>query len=75
MKTVEEFYKEMDEKTKETLNSVFEKLTDEQKEKAKACKSADELMTLFSEWDIELPDDLSAIVSGGVQLIPWNPYK
>ena len=26
-------------------------------------------MKLLGEWDIELPDDLSAIVSGGVQLI------
>lgn len=61
----------MDEKTKETLNSVFEKLTDEQKEKVNACKNADELMKLLGEWDIELPDDLSAIVSGGMQLIPY----
>ena len=61
----------MDEKTKETLNSVFEKLTDEQKEKVSACKNADELMKLLGEWDIELPDDLSAIVSGGMQLIPY----
>lgn len=61
----------MDEKMQEILNGIYDHLTEEQKEKAKACKSADELMTLFSEWDIELPDDLSAIVSGGMQLIPY----
>ena len=61
----------MDEKTKETLNSVFEKLTDEQKEKVNACKNADEWMKHLGEWDIELPEDLSAIVSGGMMLIPY----
>lgn len=55
----------MDEKTKETLKSVFEKLTDEQKEKVNACKNADELMKLLGEWDIELPDELVDQVAGG----------
>ncbi len=66
----------MDEKKmNEVTKALFDRLTDEQKEKAKACNNADDLMKLLGEWDIELPDDLSAIVSGGVQLIPWNPYK
>lgn len=62
----------MDEKKmNEVTKALFEGLTDEQKEAANACKNSDELMKLLGEWDIELPDDLSAIVSGGVQLIPW----
>ena len=55
----------MDEKMKEALKSIFEKLTEEQKEKANACKNADELMKLFGEWDIELPDELVGQVAGG----------
>lgn len=63
----------MDEKMKETMNAIYEHLTDEQKEKAKACNNADDLMKLLGQWDIELPDDLSAIVSGGYQIIPYKP--
>ncbi len=55
----------MDEKTKETLNSVFEKLTDEQKEKVNACKNADELMKLLGEWGVELSDDMVEAITGG----------
>ena len=55
----------MDEKMKKVLDGVFEKLTDEQKEKAKACKNADEFMKLAGEWGIELPDELVGDVAGG----------
>ena len=50
---------------KEVMDSVFEKLTDEQKEKAKACGNLDEFMKLAGEWGIELPDELLDNVSGG----------
>ena len=55
----------MDEKMKDALNSIYEHLTDEQKEKAKACRSMDELMKLAGEWGVELPDELLGAVSGG----------
>ena len=55
----------MDEKTKEALKSIFQKLTDEQREKVNACSNADELMKLLGEWDIELPDELVEQVGGG----------
>ena len=55
----------MDEKMKETLKGIYENLTDEQKAKAKACKSPDELMKLAGEWGIELPDDMIDAVAGG----------
>lgn len=55
----------MDEKLKEAMNGILEKITDEQKEQAKACKDMDEFMKLAGEWDIELPDELTDIVAGG----------
>ena len=55
----------MDEKTKEALKSIFQKLTDEQREKVNACPNTDELMKLLGEWDIELPDELVDQVAGG----------
>lgn len=55
----------MDEKVNEAMKSFFEKLTDEQKEKAKACKNTDELLKLAGEWGIEIPDELAGMVTGG----------
>ena len=55
----------MDGKIKATLKSVYDNLTDEQKEKAKACKTYDELMEFAGKEGIELPDDLAEAVSGG----------
>ena len=55
----------MDEKMKEVMKGIYENLTDEQKEKAKQCKTTDELMTLAGEWGIELPDEALDAVSGG----------
>ena len=57
----------MDEKTKETLKGIYENLTEEQKAKAKACKTMDEMMELAGEWGIELPDDMIDIVGGGLR--------
>lgn len=48
--------KNMDEKMKEAFKGIYDNLTDEQKEKVKACKSMDEMMALAGEWGVELPD-------------------
>ena len=43
----------------------FEDLTDEQKAKAQACKTPDEILALAKEEGYELSDDELAAVSGG----------
>ena len=59
----------MDEKKlEETLDGIYDKLNDEQKEKAKACKNMDEFMKLAGEWGLELPDELVDNVGGGLWL-------
>ena len=56
----------MDEnKMKAALKGIYDNLTDEQKAKAKACKSEQELLDFAGEVGIELPDDLAEAVSGG----------
>ncbi len=57
----------MGEKLKETIKNIFDSLTEEQKEKAKACVTADELLSFAREENIELPDDAVDMISGGVQ--------
>ena len=49
----------------EILKGIYDSLTDEQKEKAKECKTTDELLKLASEEEIELPDELLDAVAGG----------
>lgn len=53
--------KNLSEQMAEILNS----LTDEQKEKAKACKTPEELTGLLGELGVELPDKLLDAVAGG----------
>ena len=55
-----------DKKTAELLKGIWDSLTEEQKEKAKACKTADELVKLAASEGIELPDELLDAVAGGV---------
>lgn len=55
----------MDGKLNEVMKGIYENLTDEQKEKAKACKTMDEMMALAGEWGIELPDEVVDAVAGG----------
>ena len=55
----------MDEKMKKALEAFFEKLTDEQKEKAKECKTMEELMDFAGKEGLELPDELLNSVAGG----------
>ena len=47
------------------LKDLWDSLTDEQKEKAKACKSMDELTALAGRMGVELPDELLDQVAGG----------
>ncbi len=50
---------------REALKGIWDSLTDEQKEKAKACKTWEELTKLAGEEGIELPDELLDAVAGG----------
>ena len=45
--------------------SIFDNLTDEQKEKAKACKTADEFKEFAEKEGIELTDEMLDAVAGG----------
>ena len=55
----------MDEKMKKLIEGIYESLTDEQKEKAKACKTTEELMEFAGNEGLELPDEMLDSVSGG----------
>ena len=59
----------MDEKMKKLIEGIYESLTDEQKEKAKACKTMDELMAFMDQEGLELPDEMLDAVAGG-----FNPF-
>ena len=50
----------------EVLKGIYGSLTDEQKEKVKACKTMDELVKFAGEEGIELPDEVLDAVAGGV---------
>ena len=53
------------EKLAELLSGIYDSLTDEQKEKVKACKTPAELIALAGEAGIELPDEVMDAVAGG----------
>ena len=55
----------MDDKLNAALKGIYDSLTDEQKEKAKACKTMDELAALAAKEGIELPDEALDTVAGG----------
>ncbi len=65
----------MDENKMTELNKAIEgmwdSLTDEQKAKAKECKSMDELKTLAGKEGVELPDELLDAVAGGESYYEW----
>ena len=71
------------EKLSEMLKTVWDSLTDEQKEKAKECKTADELLKFAGEEGIELPDEVLDAVAGGALVkitdkygyVTWNVYN
>ena len=47
-------------------------MTDDQKEKANACKTIDELIAFAAENGVELPDEVLDMVAGGVQARSFN---
>ena len=49
----------------EVLLKLWDSLTDEQKEKAKACKTVDDFLKFAGEEAIELPDEMLDQVAGG----------
>ena len=55
-----------DKKLNELLNAVLASLTEEQKKKAKACKTAKELVDFLAEAGVELPDEVLDAVAGGM---------
>ncbi|MBE7008008.1 MAG: hypothetical protein E7422_02485 [Ruminococcaceae bacterium] len=57
--------KTLDPKLQEALKGIWDSLTDEQKKKAKDCKSMDELAKLAGKEGVELPDEALDMVSGG----------
>ena len=57
--------KNLDPKLAEVLKGIWDALTEEQKEKAKTCKTMDELVKLAAAEGIELPDEALDAVSGG----------
>ena len=59
---------EMPEKALDAVKGIYDSLTDEQKEKAKACKSMEELTALAGKEGIELPDEVLDTVAGGYGL-------
>lgn len=62
----------MDEKMKEAFKKFCSKLTDEQKEKVKDCKTWDEVMDFAGKEGVELPDEFLDFVAGGFK-IDWKP--
>ena len=55
----------MNEKINEIIKSILDNLTDEQKEKAKKCKTMDELVAFAGQEGLELPDEALDYVNGG----------
>ena len=51
----------------EKIKALRDSLTDEQKEKAAACKSQEELSALLGKLGVELSDELLDNVAGGVK--------
>ena len=66
----------MDEKLNAALKGIYDSLTDEQKEKAKACRTMEELTALAAKEGIELPEEALDMVAGGYPVIapPDCPY-
>ena len=55
----------MDEKLNAALDGIYDSLTDEQKEKARNCKTLDELKLIAGREGMELPDEVLDAVAGG----------
>ena len=58
------------------LDGVFEKLTDEQREKALECKDADALLKMLNDEGVELPDELlDAVAGGAIYYSSWRGWE
>ena len=55
----------MDKKLNDMLRDVLDSLTEEQKEKARACRTDEELIALAAKEGVELPDETLDAVAGG----------
>ena len=53
-------------KLNDLLKSIFASLTEEQKKKAAACKTLEELTAVLTEAGVELSDELLDAVNGGL---------
>ena len=60
----------MNDKLNAALKGIYDSLTDEQKEKAKNCKTMDELTALAGKEGLELPDEALDHVAGGLMPPP-----
>lgn len=54
-------------KTNDKFKTVWDSLTDEQKARAKNCKTVDDLLAFAKNEKIELPDEVLDDIAGGVQ--------
>lgn len=50
---------------KATMKGIYDNLSDNLKEKVKACKTMEEMMELAGKEGIELPDEVVEALSGG----------
>ncbi len=57
------------------LEGYVDSLPDGQKEKAKACKTIDELIALIKDTGMELPDALLDAAAGGRATDPGKHYR
>lgn len=64
----------MDEKMKKAFEKFCSNLTDAQKERAKECKTLDELMEFAGREGVEIPDEFLDTVAGG-RIIDWTPVE
>ena len=55
---------------RDQMSELLNGLTEEQKEKAKACKTPEELMVFWGKLGVALPDELLDAVAGGT-LFEW----
>jgi len=56
------------ENLEKVIKNIYDSLTDEQKEKAKACNTVDDFTKFAAQEGIELPDELLESVSGGAEI-------
>ena len=59
----------MDGNFRDTMNDIYENLTEDQKERAQACESMDDLIGFMDKEGIGFPDERKKLVGkGGIEL-------